>query len=114
MSATHNLTQAYGRFFVGCADLAIKPYTFTYHMLFSDNNWDKASSDELIYAAVTYAFLAFTILPIATEITIDIALTVATLAALTMMFTYPIALIHDLINHESNHSYDSHGSYAFA
>ncbi|TAL59839.1 MAG: hypothetical protein EPN84_10500 [Legionella sp.] len=100
MSTTAKLNETYGRFFVGCFDFAIAPYTVPYGLFASSNPHHHRDSSEIIFAGAFYAFFTFIvpILPALTAITIELAITAASLALLSAMFAYPIALVDDLVN----------------
>lgn len=97
-SKTLSLSLGYGSFFWGCAKFAVSPYTSTFMGIASANGCNEEDSLEHIGAAAAVcAILTFVVpvLPILTSLTTSFAMIAATLAALSMVFTYPLAILAD-------------------
>ncbi len=98
MSKTLSLTRGYGSFFWGCTKFAVSPYTATFLGVASANGCNEEDSLEHVAAAAAVCgILTFIVpvLPMLTTITTSFAIIAASLAALSMIFTYPIALLAD-------------------
>ncbi len=98
MSKTLSLTLGYGSFFWGCAKFAVSPYTATFLGIASANGCNEEDTLEHVAAAAAVCgILTFVVpvLPVLTTLTTSFAMIAASLAALSMIFTYPIAVLAD-------------------
>lgn len=97
-SKTLSLSLGYGSFFWGCAKFAVSPYTSTFLGIANANGCDdKDMLQHVGAAAAVCAILTFVVpvLPILTTLTTLMAGLATLLAALTMPFTYPLAILAD-------------------
>lgn len=104
MSSIRSLTNFYGSFFSGCAELSIAPYLFTLNRC---KGVTRNRGDDFILGVAACVFFSTVvpILPELTSITMAIALFAALLALATMFVSYPVALCLDAMDslNTSNH-----------
>ncbi len=116
MSSTRSLTRGYGSFFLGCADLAVLPYTGTFMAIASGRDGDRLNltctgasmamaiasgrldRTNVAAAAIVCGILTFVVpvLPMIAKFTFAMASIAMSLAIASMFITYPIALLSDL------------------
>ena len=93
---TGGLTKFYGGFFIGCAEVAICPYTTTFSLIAGQN----PTPEDVLLGVIGCVILSTVvpILPELTSITFAIASIAISIAIATMFVTYPFSLLLDALN----------------
>lgn len=95
MSSVLRLTRGYGRFFVGCGEFAISPYTNTFMNIAEDKHGSNTQNVAAAFLACGLLTFVVPVLPIVTAFTATLAGIAMCIAAASMCFTYPFAWIDD-------------------
>ncbi|MDR3502808.1 MAG: hypothetical protein P4L79_09515 [Legionella sp.] len=102
MSATRSLTNFYGSFFLGCAEVAVSPYSLTLNAFMGS----QPKTEDLILGIGACVFFStiVPILPEVTSFTFAVAAFAASLALASMFVTYPISILMDALNPDESSS----------
>ena len=99
-SVTRSLTNFYGSFFIGAAQVAVLPYTLTFEAFAGENPKD----EDYILGLIACVFLS-TVIPILPELfsfTVALALIAANFALISMFIAYPAAILADAVINTAN------------